>query len=175
MTGFHKRKLARQEHAKKRAQLREKQQRLDTRREVPSLCHSRALLIATQHRRELAERAARNAAEVEKAYGMEIESGAAHEWRSLSGEPEEMEEEYEGEEQLATVTVVQDFDLPALLHGPPQTREPAEEDKEPGEPTRTRRRTPRVKYETKAARRVEHRKQRARRTEKAEWAGRKRK
>ena len=36
----------------------------------------------------------------------------------VPSEPEEEEEEYEGEEQLATVTVVQDMDLAALLHGP---------------------------------------------------------
>ncbi|KAI9569741.1 nucleolar protein 12-domain-containing protein, partial [Boletus coccyginus] len=54
LTGFHKRKVARREQAKKKAQLREKQERLETRRE---------------HRRALAERAARNAAEVERSYG----------------------------------------------------------------------------------------------------------
>lgn len=37
LTGFHKRKVARREHAKKKAQLREKQERLETRREVRSL------------------------------------------------------------------------------------------------------------------------------------------
>lgn len=92
------------------------------------------------------------------------------EWGGVSSEPEGVEEEYEGEEQLATVTVVQDFDLSTLLHGPPRapgpTRAPVEE-----EVKRTRRTKPaKVKYETKAARRAERRKQRARRTEKAERA-----
>ena len=89
-----------------------------------------------------------------------------------------MEEEYEGEEQLATVTVVQDFDLSTELHGPAPTRELAREvGKEAGggEEKRKRRRTAKVKYETKAVRQAERRKQRARRTEKAERAGRKRK
>jgi hypothetical protein len=34
LTGFHKRKVAKKEEAKKRAQLKEKQERLETRREV---------------------------------------------------------------------------------------------------------------------------------------------
>ena len=80
-----------------------------------------------------------------------------------------MEEEYEGEEQLATVTVVQDFDLSTLLHGPAPTSRPAKEE------VVTRRKTGKarpVRYETKAARLAERRKQRARRTEKAERARR---
>lgn len=97
----------------------------------------------------------------------------------MSSEPDAMEEEYEGEEQLATVTVVQDFDVSTLLHGPTPTRASApgadEGAERPGEVKRTRRRTAKVKYETKAARRAERRKQRARRTEKAERAGRKQK
>jgi len=103
LTGFHKRKVARREQSKKTALLREKQERLETRR---------------QRRLALAERAARNAAEVERAYGActEGDEGGVH------SELEEAEEEYEGEEQLATVTVVQDFDLSTLIHGPVETR-----------------------------------------------------
>ncbi|KAG9316704.1 nucleolar protein 12-domain-containing protein [Chiua virens] len=160
LTGFHKRKVARREQAKKKAQLREKQERLETRRE---------------HRRALAERAARNAAEVEKAYGAHADSDG-DQWGGIANE-EAMEEEYEGEEQLATVTVVQDFDLAGLSDGPLRRGGPAREGKEKTQATvaRTRGRTSTVKYETKAARRAEQRKQRVRRTEKAERAGRRRK
>jgi ribosomal RNA-processing protein 17 len=76
LTGFHKRKVAKKEEAIKKAKLREKQERLDTRREV---CLSSLLFYHFQkfnrfnkHRRALAERAAQNAAEVEKAYGATI-------------------------------------------------------------------------------------------------------
>ncbi|KAF8557581.1 hypothetical protein OG21DRAFT_1538413 [Imleria badia] len=136
LTGFHKRKVARREQAKKKAQLREKQERLETRRE---------------HRRALAERAARNAAEVERACGA-FADGDGDEWGGVSSEPEGMEEEYEGEEQLATVTVVQDFDLSTLLHGPAPapTRAPV-----PDVVEETRRKKP-AKV-TKAARRAERR------------------
>ncbi|KAF8444713.1 nucleolar protein 12-domain-containing protein [Boletus edulis BED1] len=155
LTGFHKRKTARREEAKKKAQLREKQERLETRRE---------------HRRALAERSARNAAEVERACGAFAEVDG-DDWAGVSSEPEGMEAEYEGEEQLATVTVVQDFDLTTLLHGPPPTRGPVPAVDKGEEVKRARRKkTPKVKYETKAARRTEQRRQRARRTEKAERA-----
>lgn len=88
----------------------------------------------------------------------------------MSCELEKVEEEYEGEEQLATVTVVQDLDLSALLHGPPPppARGPAP-DVVKGEEVK-RRKTGKVKYETKAARRVERRRQLTRRTEKADRA-----
>lgn len=98
-----------------------------------------------------------------------IRSYTGDEWGGVSSGPEEMEEEYEGEEQLATVTVVQDFDLSTLLHGPAPTSRPAKEE------VVTRRKTGKarpVRYETKAARLAERRKQRARRTEKAERARR---
>jgi len=74
LTGFHKRKLAKKEESKKRAQAREKEERLEARREV----HTSFLRlrfspptpnIAIQQRRMLAEQAAENAAKVEEAYG----------------------------------------------------------------------------------------------------------
>ncbi|KAG8214019.1 nucleolar protein 12-domain-containing protein [Butyriboletus roseoflavus] len=157
LTGFHTRKVARRDQAKKKAQLREKQERLETRRE---------------HRRALAERAARNAAEVERACG----ALADDEWDGVASECEAMEEEYEGEEQLATVTVVQDFDVSAMLHGPPPTRGPEPRPAARREERKqTRSKTNKVKYESKAARQAERRRQRVRRTEKAERARRKRK
>jgi ribosomal RNA-processing protein 17 len=106
-----------------------------------------------------------------------------------SSPPREREDEYSDEEQLATVTVVEDFDPSTLLHGPERKA-----DVEPG-PDSGRADAPRVapqpanakgkererakkalkpkkvKYETKAARKTEQGKQRARRTEKAERAG----
>ncbi|EED83047.1 predicted protein [Postia placenta Mad-698-R] len=112
LTGFHKRKLQKKEVAKKKAQDREKQERLEARREKRQL---------------LAERAAQNVAEVEKAYGGHIEDGDGSdtEWSGLEGNlasPDKgkgkaQEEEYEYEEEVATVTVVEDFDPDALIHG----------------------------------------------------------
>ncbi|KAH7888608.1 nucleolar protein 12-domain-containing protein [Phlebopus sp. FC_14] len=173
LTGFHKRKVAKKEAAKKTAQLRERQERLESRRE---------------QRRALAERAARNAAEVEKAYGAVIDD-KNDEWGRISDDSEkEIEEEYEGEEQLATVTVVEDFDPSALLHGQPTTSAPPadrnvalsqssfkargkEKERLPIHAKSKVKRNDKVKYQTKAARSAERSKQRARRTEKAERAG----
>ncbi|KAG2368346.1 nucleolar protein 12-domain-containing protein [Suillus spraguei] len=182
LTGFHKRKVAKKEEAIKKAKLREKQERLDTRRE---------------HRRALAERAAQNAAEVEKAYGATID-GSADEDGGLGSSgierDREVNGEYEGEEQLATVTVVEDFDPTAFLHGPPMTGSALAD--RPDSPSSTsvklkgkeraqkdhlmpkvkakakkNEKMKSVKYQTKAARLAERSKQRARRTEKAERAG----
>ncbi|KIJ18628.1 hypothetical protein PAXINDRAFT_128917 [Paxillus involutus ATCC 200175] len=172
LTGFHKRKVAKHEAAKKKAKLRDKQERLDMRRE---------------HRRALAERAAQNAAEVERAYGAVTDNN--EEWDGISGD--ELEEEFEGDEQLATVTVVEDFDPSALLHGPPKAsllrvaddtpsqRLTAKVDaKEKEKPKKDAinsksksKKSGKVKYQTKGARLAERSRQRARRTEKAERAG----
>ncbi|KAG0706084.1 nucleolar protein 12-domain-containing protein [Suillus ampliporus] len=176
LTGFHKRKVEKKEVAKQKAKLREKQERLDTRRE---------------HRRALAERAVQNAAEVEKAYGAIIDdSDDEDEGMGFSGN--EVNGEYEGEEQLATVTVVEDFDPATFLHGPPITGsaptdqldtpsptfvKPKGKEKAQNDPLKPKRKakknekTKSVKYQTKSARLVERSKQRARRTEKAERAG----
>ncbi|OAX42289.1 hypothetical protein K503DRAFT_683722 [Rhizopogon vinicolor AM-OR11-026] len=184
LTGFHKRKVAKKEEAKKKAKLREKLERLETRRE---------------HRRALAERAAQNAAEVEKAYGAIIDHGCLadddeDEGLGFSGDDmnQEVKGEYEGDEQLATVTVVEDFDPAALLHGPPMAvsthpdrsdtpslafLKPKGKEKAHNDPSKPKRKVKKnekaksIKYQTKAARLVERSKQRARRTEKAERAG----
>jgi len=109
LTGFHKRKLQKKEDAKKKAIDREKQERQEARREKRKL---------------LAERAAKNAAETEKAYGASVDEEAAGEWSGIAGpsrrqaDPVLREEEYEYEEEVATVTVVEDFDPDALIHGP---------------------------------------------------------
>ncbi|OBZ67240.1 Ribosomal RNA-processing protein 17 [Grifola frondosa] len=121
LTGFHKRNLKKKEDAKKKAIEREKQERLEARRE---------------QRKLLAQRAAQNAAETERAYGGLVDDREYDdEWSGLSrscssqkgkGREIEMEEEYEDEEQLATVTVVEDFDPDALIHGPDRTRKAGE-------------------------------------------------
>ena len=93
------------------------------------------------------------------------------------------------EEQLATVTVVEDFDPSTLIHGPPTDTSP--EDVPAGTttpaPTSAAAKAPAsklsssaakkkvrpkdIKYETKAARKTARAKQHARKTEKAERAG----
>lgn len=98
-------------------------------------------------------------------------------------------QEYEDEEQLATVTVVEEFDPGSFLHPPPLSRSSqisnkAREDTQtlPG-PTSSSLATPKktvkkrkaeskkIAYETKAARKAARVKQRARKLEKAELAG----
>ena len=160
-----------------------------------------------QQRRMLREQALQNAALVEQAYGAIfgafnfLFSSALHtDW--LAGDPEDEEEwtgirnstqndqardeEYEDEEVLATVTVVEDFDPDSIIHGPPKTEAPTSsfllrsEPKSSQPPPQskpleraTNRKKPRekIRYETKNARKREQTKQRARRTEKAELAG----
>ena len=156
----------------------------------------------------LREQALQNATLVEQAYGAILGafnflfSSAVHtDW--LAGDPEDEEvwtgignstqndqardEEYEDEEVLATVTVVEDFDPDSIIHGPPKTDTPTasfpsrSELKSPQPPLQskplqraTNRKKPRekkIRYETKDARKREQTKQRARRTEKAELAG----
>ncbi|KAJ7703088.1 nucleolar protein 12-domain-containing protein [Mycena rosella] len=169
LTGFHKRKLAKADAARKKALEREKQERLETRREL---------------RRELRERAVENAAQVEKAYGAVDHDDSDDEWIGISGSADkgkakQMEEEYEDEDMLATVTVVEDFDPDTFIHGPRLITVPSTSSAPPPAPVQTNnserpKRKPKakkVRYETKDARKVERTKQRARRTEKAELAG----
>lgn len=88
-------------------------------------------------------------------------------------------EEYEGEEQLATVTVVEDFDPAALLHELPPALSPPplsitktkEKEKEKRSPEKKSNSNTKSRYQTKRQRVTERTKQRARRTEKAERAG----
>ncbi|KIM32995.1 hypothetical protein M408DRAFT_326668 [Serendipita vermifera MAFF 305830] len=165
LTGFRKRKLARQEAGKAKAIERERQGRLEARREK---------------RKELAERARENARAVESAYAGNTETGDFDaSTPTQQAQPEEME--FENEEQLATVTVVEDFDAVdlKLLSGV----EPAKEDKSTYIPPPTKTATSRVqtskstkklkptkpkfRYETKAATKREKTKQRAKREERA--------
>ena len=171
----------------------------------------------------LAERAVKNATEVEKAYGalisgkhfscwscMELalilsSSGdEGEDWGGVSassslekgkGKAREHAEEYEDEEQLATVTVVEDFDPDTLLHGPPigrPTRDEAEQGASPTTPSvlpetktaakktstdikksqsKTTAKAKTIKYQTNAARKAERSKQQRRKSEKAQRAG----
>ena len=103
-----------------------------------------------------------------------------------------IEEEYEDEEQLATVTVVEDFDPAELLHGPSRPHEDANDGEDAemedvpsvapkqdkpkvveAKKTKTKAATKAkdVKYQTNAARKVERAKQVRRKKEKAERAG----
>ncbi|KAI0766868.1 nucleolar protein 12-domain-containing protein [Trametes elegans] len=191
LTGFHKRKLQKKEEAKKKALEREKQERLETRRE---------------QRRMLAEQALKNAAEAERAYGGDVDDASDDEWDGLAtssspkgkGKALAEQEEFEDEEQLATVTVVEEFDPDTLIHG----EEPTADDPDaPGASTpttsaphprtnartshsQTRSQPPKakakintvvkakdIKYQTSAARKAERQKQRRRKVEKAERAG----
>lgn len=110
------------------------------------------------------------------------------------GRATEHEEEYEDEEILATVTVVEDFDPEALLHGPSK-QAPASDDMEDVETTeaskpskpakppqkvstevkktqaKTTAKAKSVKYQTNAARKADRSKQLKRKNEKAQRAG----
>ncbi|KAH8078048.1 nucleolar protein 12-domain-containing protein [Cristinia sonorae] len=188
LTGFHKRKVQKKEEAKKKAQEREKQERLEARRE---------------QRRMLAERAAENAEQVEKAYrqaitgedsadedsGTVFTSGAEDKGHSL------VDEEYEDEEHLATVTVVEDFEPETLIYGPGPSSPhvPHEQSQPPPRRIEPEKRKPKltsklatgtkrmhaktatrakdIKYQTKSERKTERNKQRGRKLEKAALAG----
>jgi ribosomal RNA-processing protein 17 len=149
----------------------------------------------------LRERAKENAEEVEMAYGALLgelaryflrtltELGTTENsddgvWAGISGTSDDKgkqkEEEYEDEEILATVTVVEDFDPDSFIHGPriktdptayqPQPTE-SKSTKSPRDTLKKKSKSKKIRYETKDARKVERTKQRARRTEKAELAG----
>ncbi|EIW82804.1 hypothetical protein CONPUDRAFT_151861 [Coniophora puteana RWD-64-598 SS2] len=201
LTGFHKRKVAKQKAAKEKAVARDKEARLEARRE---------------HRRLLAERAAQNAAEVEGAYGAAGGSpelaNSGNGWDGLTAGPDAQDDagveedmEFENEEQLATVTVVEDFDPSSFIYGPEASTsetDPHGDSRSAGDGGDPRTRAlpkgkaknrddgraekkgasvssgkkekakgKKVKYETKAERKTTRTKQFARRTEKAERAG----
>jgi len=174
LTGFHKRKVAKADVARKKAVEREKQERQEARRE---------------QRRMLRERAVENAAEVESAYHVLLgnhEEDAEDGLTGISSEHKgkQKEEEYEDEEITATVTVVEDFDPDSFIHGPrivngaakyqtpsiqalPTSASISHDKASP----RRKIKMKKVRYQTKEERNVERTKQRARRTEKAELVG----
>ncbi|KAG6849993.1 hypothetical protein H0H93_002783 [Arthromyces matolae] len=170
LTGFHKRKVAKADAARKKAMEREKRERQETRRE---------------QRRMLREQAAQNASEVESAYRVfRDDSSAQDEWSGIgTSQVKQNEEEYEDEEVTAIVTVVEDFGPEMSLHGPhPPVDTKTIQDSKPASstplantaPARSApKKTPKqkVRYQTKEERKRERRKQHGRRTEKAELAG----
>lgn len=105
---------------------------------------------------------------------------------------EDVIQEYENEEQLATVTVVEDFDMDALIHAEtplenaiPHSSNRNQDRAELSEhrsrvskyTTTSKKKTSsgkKIKYETRAVRLVEKRKQQARKLERAARAGGKR-
>jgi ribosomal RNA-processing protein 17 len=124
-----------------------------------------------------------------RCWGQDIDD-ETEQWSGIGGEPvpegeKEKAEEYEDEEHLATVTVVEDFDPHTITHGPPRTAAShlVSPPSELPAPSMTKRKridiagakastiTKKIRYETKSARKAEKDKQRARRTEKAERAG----
>ena len=140
----------------------------------------------------LAERATRNAAQVEAAYGGNNADGGD----ALGPDSgEDMIQEYENEEQVATVTVVEDLDIDALIHPVPPSGHPnpassSNHDHDQGRhpehaqgskctitngPSAASKKkaapAKKIKYETKAARLAEKKKQQARKFEKAARAG----
>ena len=103
-------------------------------------------------------------------------------WTGISAKDNERDEEYEDEDILATVTVVEDFDPDAIIHGPskldhppigPPDRLEPKPSSNTGHPPSLKKKSRKIKipYETSDARKKERIKQRARRTEKAELAG----
>ncbi|KAF8894952.1 nucleolar protein 12-domain-containing protein [Gymnopilus junonius] len=192
LTGFHKRKLAKADAARTKAKEREKQERLQARRE---------------QRQILREQAIENAAQVEKAYGAitgvhlsfarftrsdrVLDDDDDDEWQgvgSVNQDNNKHDDEYENEETHATVTIIEDFDPDTIIHGSPKPDTPnmslptSRPEAKPiptwaskktlhGSTTRVKAKEKKIRYETKDARRREQIKQRARRTEKAELAG----
>jgi len=137
----------------------------------------------------LAERAVKNAAEVEAAHGGQPVDEADTQGQD-SGE-DMIQEEYENEEQVATVTVVEEFDMDTLIHAEPPSEHPdsgspsnqnqarhpkhrAEKLKPittPGTSKKKATSAKKIKYETKAGRLAEKKKQQTRKLEKAARAG----
>jgi ribosomal RNA-processing protein 17 len=105
----------------------------------------------------------------------DVDSG--DDWTGISEKTtgKQKEEEYEDEEVLATVAVVEDFDPDTLIHGPIVKTVPQSAPVAPQTPKRApvakKPKPKKVKYQTKDARKAEKGRQRSRRTEKAELAG----
>ncbi|KAH7332641.1 nucleolar protein 12-domain-containing protein [Rhizoctonia solani] len=152
LTGFRKRNAERKKAAKAKAVAKEKQEHLEERRQM---------------RKELKERAQTNFEAVEKAYG-----GAALEFAGISStsQPDEREEEYSDEEQLATVAVIEDFDPVADILGPQPARPKEDNRLEEERPSKkpkpfskasttgkkSKPKSTKIRYETKAAARAAH-------------------
>jgi ribosomal RNA-processing protein 17 len=188
LTGFRKRNLQKKEAGKKAAIEREKKMRREARQEV-YIIH---LAISKtdgldQKRQAMAEQALENARRVEAAYGgvvgnvlLNITSYLSDAFfpegdeagNLLAEGTDEENLEFEGEEQLATVTVVEDFDPHDISYPsvPPERSKRFKEPsiakshrsklaKTPSGPDKKKKKKPGFKYETKAARVKERLKQ----------------
>ncbi|KAL5485214.1 hypothetical protein ACEPAI_7856 [Sanghuangporus weigelae] len=189
LTGFRKRKLLKKEAAKNKAKERERQERLQTRKE---------------HRQALKERAEENARLVESAWkqtvGNESDDDDNVELSAYDKGKGKATQEFEDEQQLATVTIVEEIDPEILRHGSPGPKTTdaipldSEGESSTGETRFRVRKGPanrnsltspaknktshekgkalpgKVPYETKSARKVASLKQRARKLEKANLA-----
>ncbi|RXW22019.1 hypothetical protein EST38_g3833 [Candolleomyces aberdarensis] len=180
LTGFHKRKKAKTEAARKKAKEREKQERLQDRRE---------------RRQALREQAQENAHKVEQAYAAAIlgdavdddDAGNDDEWHGVTpSSGTEKDAQYQGEEVVATVTVVEDFDPSTLTTAEPvpaqetseeftepnsTSKPPSSHEKPPQKLAKRKVKEKKIYYETKQARKHQREKQRGRKLEKAERAG----
>jgi len=100
------------------------------------------------------------------------------------GKQKETADEYQDDEQLATVTIVEDFDPDELIHGPPNQADARTVPNHRPAPTtpkpiadrskkvdKSKKRKGKIRYESRDARRLERAKQRAKRAKKAELAG----
>ncbi|KAH8119394.1 nucleolar protein 12-domain-containing protein [Phellopilus nigrolimitatus] len=177
LTGFRKRNIQKKEAAQTKAKERERQERLQARRE---------------QRQARQEQARENAQLVESAFRKDIDDGNSSEDDEFMGfsSPDKGKgkatQEYEDEEQLATVTVVEEFDPDTLRYMPSTSRnspEPPQFESESFPRARTtsdstgsrRKGKPvlkkKIAYETKAVRKATRQKQRVRKVEKAEFSG----
>lgn len=105
MTGFSKRKKAKAEEKKARAKERERQEHLEERRNA---------------RKELRQRAAENVKSVRRAMGLEDDEDdneESNEEEAGSPAPKDLEKaEFSDDEQIATVTITEDFDPSASIY-----------------------------------------------------------
>lgn len=125
--------------------------------------------------------------QIDTIQGRDVEDEDEEEWTGITSSPrdkgKQRDEEYEDEQVLATVTVVEDFDPDAILHGPskstPSTSPPLSQPKpsmksapkSEAAPPPKKSKSQKTRYQTKEARKLERSKQLARRTEKAERVG----
>lgn len=189
LTGFHKRKVAKADAARKKAQERDKRDRLEARRQVIGflLLSLPVPDLSFQQRRALRDQAAENARMVESAYA-NIYQDNEQEWTGIASSSadkgKQRDEAYEDDQVLATVTVVEDFDPDALRHGrfnssppPPPILPPSNPRKKSTPPSKSnppsskKPKSQKIRYQTKEATKTERVRQLARRTEKAERAG----
>lgn len=197
LTGFHKRKLAKADAARKRAQERDKQLQAEARREVspprslfpvigliPSAATPRPPRKSHRERHQDRGRICRRlwcvCFTLHPSCCKFTQTGSHNEeeeeWPGVTPTTsKQRDEEYEDEEVLATVTVVEDFDPDTILHGPPRPTSPTSKAVPPppiSKPTPPKKpKAQKIRYQTKGARTADRRKQLVRKNEKAERAG----